>query len=71
MTKEEAQINFMINTLNAMFPLHNEYPFEELRTIEETEGAESEKWNDYSEDVQRAYWMKRDIEIIKGSRIFF
>ena len=25
MKKEQAEINFMINTLNAVFPNHNEY----------------------------------------------
>ena len=70
MNKEQAMINFMINTLNVVYPNHREYPFEELRIIEETEGDESEKWNEYSECIQRAYWMKRDIEILKGEKIF-
>ena len=45
MTKDQATLNFMINTLMAVYPQHSEYPFEELRAIEETEGDESERWN--------------------------
>lgn len=65
MSKEKAMLNFMINTLMAVYPQHSEYPFEELRKIEETEGDESNKWLNYPEHVQRAYWMKRDIEIVQ------
>lgn len=70
MTKDEATLSFMINTLMAVYPQHSEYPFETLRIIEETEGYESEKWNDYADYILRAYWMKRDIEIIAGRKIF-
>ena len=69
--KEKAILNFMINTLMDIHPQHSEYPFEELRIIEETEGDESEKWNEYPEYVQRAYWMKRDIEIASGGNFRF
>ena len=71
MNKEKAMLNFMINTLMAVYPQHSEYPFEELRLIEETEGDESDKWNDYPEYVHRAYWMKRDIEIVSGGKVRF
>lgn len=71
MTKEQATLNFMINTLNAVYPQHAEYPFAELRDIEEYEGDESEKWNEYPDYVQRAYWMKRDIEIVSGGNVRF
>lgn len=71
MTKEQAILKFMINTLNAVYPNHYEYPFEELRFIEETEGDESEKWNEYPEYVQRAYWMKRAIEVISDGNVRF
>jgi len=71
MNKGKAMLNFMINTLMAVYPQHSEYPFEELRTIEEIEGDESDKWNEYPEYVQRAYWMKRDIEIVSGGNVRF
>jgi hypothetical protein len=71
MNKDQAILNFMINTLNAVYPLHNEFPFSELREIEENEGDESEKWQEYPEHVIRAYWMKRDIEIISNNTIYF
>jgi len=68
--ERNALCNFMINVLNCTFPNHGEYPFAELRDIEETEGDESDRFNKYPEYVQRAYWMKRDIEIIKGYQIY-
>lgn len=46
-TEREALQCFMINTLNAIFPNHNEYPFNELRNIEESEGDESDKFDQY------------------------
>lgn len=73
MTKQEREAiqGFMINALNAIFPNHNEYPFAELREIEETEGDESERWNEFGENVQHAYWMKRNLETISGGNIRF
>ena len=60
--KREALQCFMINTVNMIFPNHNEYPFEELRQIEELEGDESNRFDQYDKNVLRAYWMKRSIE---------
>lgn len=71
MTKEEAILNFMINTLNVIYPEHAKFPFSELRNIEEYEGDESDKWNKYPNHVQRAYWMKRNIEIVSNGNIRF
>lgn len=73
MTKEERRAiqGFMINALNAIFPNHNEYPFAELRDIEENEGDESDKFDQYGENVLRAYWMKRHIETISGGNVRF
>jgi len=66
MTKEDrdAITTFMINAVDAIFPNHREYPFHELREIEESEGDESQRWENYSREIIRAYWMKRQIEII-------
>jgi len=36
--KEKAILDFMINTLRAVFPHHYEYPYQELKEIEEAEG---------------------------------
>ena len=69
--KDEALINFMVNAVSMIFPYQSTYPYEELRRIEEIEGEDSERWNEYSDKVQRCYWMKRDIEIISNGRIRF
>jgi hypothetical protein len=70
-TKDQAVLNFMVNTLNAIYPRHREYPFKELRIIEETDGELSEKWKNYPDFVITAYWMKRDIEIFSDNRFRF
>jgi len=68
--KENALINFMLNTLNVLYPNHHEFPFSEIQDIDENEGDESENLNKFSEDHLRAYYMKKDINIIKNQRIF-
>src|SRR3990167_10878383 len=66
-----ALCDFMNRVLLHIHPYHNiEYPFEELRRIEESEGENSDKFIDYSESIQEAYWMKKDIAVIQGLNIW-
>ena len=71
MGKDQANIIFMMNTLESVYPDHTNYPFETLREIEETEGEDGPGWNDYADYVIRAYWMKRAIEIASDGTIRF
>ncbi len=68
--EKEALLCFMKLTLDAVYPMHNEYPFDALRNIEYTEGEDSDKFNDYHENVVRTYFMKRHIETIAGRELF-
>ena len=66
----DALCAFMIRVLSYMHPYHSEYLFQELRWLEESEGEDSVKFRDYSESTLNAYWMKRNIETIRGANIW-
>lgn len=68
--ERDALVNFMINTLNSVHPYHDEYPFAEIREIDELEGDESQNLNKYADYILRAFYMKKDIEIIRGHKIW-
>jgi hypothetical protein len=69
--EKTAILTFMLNVLNTLYPDHDIYPFEDLRIIDKTEGSKSKKWNKYSDNTQRAYWIKKSIEIISDGKIKF
>jgi hypothetical protein len=60
----------LVYCLNTLYPNHDEYTFEEIRDIDENEGDESEKLNEYHIDHLRAYYMKKDINRLKGQRVW-
>lgn len=61
--KDQAVSQFMYQTLETLYPHWREYPFQEMRAIEDQEVDESETLeNNYAEHILRAYWMKRALD---------
>jgi hypothetical protein len=61
-----AQINFNKMVLRKIHPHWEDYPIDDLRQIEAYKGEDSDEFEDFADEIQEAYWMLRNIEIMEG-----